>query len=286
MAISLMYGAGVATVMALLIIPLGCISAKKQFYIETSDDGSVYVNPAYARIEHIDEAAEQAAAGPSILMRMWGGIISVFTWVFYIIRAVITMIMMGFKSVFGMFRRGGGGTPPPPREPTPGGGTPPPPRGGTPPPPRETPPPAGGTPPPPRETPVTAAGGTPPPPREVPPPQEAPAATGTPPPPREALPSQEAPAATGTPPPPREALPSQEAPAATGTPPPPRETPPPVEEPPVAAATEAEPAPEPIDMVIAEAADAAADVEEGIDDDAGGVVGRKRRGIRLKQDLT
>jgi hypothetical protein len=280
MAISLVFGAGVATVMALLIIPLGCISAKRQFYVETSDDGSVMVNPAYERIEKVSED-DAGSPGMPLLMRLWAAIVSAGVWVFYILRAMFTMIGMGFKAVLGK-AGGGGGTPPPPRPSTPGG-TPPPPRsGGTPPPPRETPP-SGGTPPPPRETPPS--GGTPPPPRETPsaaggtppPPRETPPSGGTPPPPRE-TPS----AAGGTPPPPRETPPSGGTPpppretpsAAGGTPPPPRETPPsggtppPPREAPPAAASEPE-----------KAADesAAEDTESG--------VSKKRRGIRLKQDL-
>jgi hypothetical protein len=164
MAISLLFGAGVATVMALIVVPLGCISAKRQFYVETADDGTVSISRAFQLVEHVDEEAEAAekAAKTPLLMRLWGVIVSAFSWVFIIIKAVFTLIGMGFKAIFGRFGRGRGGTPPPPRQPPPGG-TPPPPRqpppGGTPPPPRQPPP--GGTPPPPREKPAPA-GGTPP----------------------------------------------------------------------------------------------------------------------------
>jgi multidrug efflux pump subunit AcrB len=253
MAISLLFGAGVATVMALIVIPLGCISARKQFYVETSDDGTVAISPAYARIEkeaiEVEAAATATkAAGTPLLLRLWGGIISMFTWVFYIVRAMFTMAGMGFKAIFGRFGRGGR-KPPPPREPSPGG-TPPPPRGGgTPPPPRQAPP-AGGTPPPPREAPpapVTAAA--------APAPSEAPRpAAGTPPPPREAPP---APVAAAEP--------------ASEVPPAAEETPP---------------------VVTAEAAEAAASegpLSEGDespgDDEVEEAIGRKRRGIRLRQDL-
>ena len=181
MAISLLFGAGIATVMALLIIPLGCISARKQFYVETSDEGQTRVSAAFEQIEGVAAEASSADSRPGMLARLWGMIFSVFSWVFIIIKAVFTMIFMGFQKIFG--GGGGGGTPPPPRA---GGGTPPPPR-----------PPGGGTPPPPREAPASKAGGTPPPPREAAPSK----ASGTPPPPREAAPSK----AGGTPPPPREA---------------------------------------------------------------------------------
>ena len=298
MAISLLFGAGVATVMALIVIPLGCISARKQFYVQTADDGTVSVSADFHRIEHA-ALEEQAAAGPrtSLLMRLWGGIFSMFSWVFYIFRAMFTMIGMGVKGILGIFGRKGGGTPPPPRPASPGG-TPPPPRGGgTPPPPREAPP-AGGTPPPPREQPAVAKG-TPPPPREQPavakgtppPPRETPPAGGTPPPPRETPPAggtppppRETPPAGGTPPPPREQ------PAAEGTPPPPREIPPaggtpppPREQPAAETGTPPPPREAPTDDTGATTAAAtASDVDE---EDLDEPVTHKRRGIRLKQDL-
>ena len=240
MAISLLFGAGVATVMALLIIPLGCISARKQFYVETSDDGHMRVSAAYEQIEDISATDASDSSRPGLLARLWGMIFSAFSWVFIIIKAVFTMIFMGFQKIFG---GGGGGTPPPPRA----GGAPPPrqtpPGGGTPPPPRETPP-GGGTPPPPRETPPGKAKGTPPPPRETPPVK----AKGTPPPPRETPPAE---VATDS---------ETSAPEADTTPPPPPETP---------------------AVVAADAHD-----EPESDDDVDGVVGNKRRGIRLKQDLS
>jgi len=140
LAVSTLFGAATGTVLALLVIPLGCISARRQFYVETRDDGTMGISPAYERMEKVStvEASDSPAASTPLWMRLYGGIVSVFTWIFYIIRAVFTMLGMGFKAMFGGFGRRGG-TPPPPRQPTPGG-TPPPPRGGTPPPPRQAPP--------------------------------------------------------------------------------------------------------------------------------------------------
>jgi multidrug efflux pump subunit AcrB len=304
MAVSILFGATVATCMALLIVPLGCISAKKQFYVETADDGTVAVSRAFQLIEHPDEEAE-AAEKPvrtPLLMRLWGGIFSAFSWVFIIIKAVFTLIGMGFKGIFGKFVRRGGGTPPPPRGGTPppprGGGTPPPPRqpppGGTPPPPREKPAPAAGTPPPPRETPTPATAGTPPPPRETP----APAAAGTPP-PREvpvtaesvpqpvAEPAQvtsaEIPAAgTAETPVPVPLAPAAEAPPAAAT----ADVPP---SPPVtSAATISEPSPHEESGPVVKTRDvteADDEFEQDLDIETSDTVGSKRRGIRLKQDL-
>jgi multidrug efflux pump subunit AcrB len=263
MAISLLFGAGVATVMAVIIIPLGCISARRQFYVETSDDGNVKVSAAYEMVEHeaLLEKAEKKS-GPSLLMRLWGGIFSLFSWIFLMIKAVFTMIGMGLKSLFG---RSGGSTPPPPRQTPSGGGTPPPPRGGTPPP-REMPPStARGTAPPPRETPPSTAREAAPPPREIPPST----ARETAPPPREIPPSK----VKGTPPPPREMPPSQA-----------RETAPPPQEMPPAAKVETPPAVVAQEPVVSEQKNAAA-VDTTESDDENGTVGKKRRGIRLKQDL-
>jgi multidrug efflux pump subunit AcrB len=153
MAISLLFGAGVATVMSLIIIPLGCISARKQFYVEIADDGTVAVSPAFERIEHVSPDFE---TGPGeyetpLWMRMYDGIISVFTWLFYIGRAIFTLIGMGVSALKDKFS--GGGTPPPFRAPSPGGGTPPSTGGDTPPPQVLS---SGGTPTPPRETPPSA----------------------------------------------------------------------------------------------------------------------------------
>jgi hypothetical protein len=283
MAISLLFGAGVATVMALLIIPLGCISARKQFYVETSDEGQVRVSPAFEMVEHVSLDESTGESDKSLLARLWGGIFALFSWVFMIIKAIFTMIGMGFKSLFG---RSGGGTPPPPR---PGGGTPPPPRqtppgGGTPPPPREAPPgkKAKGTPPPPREV-VPAKAKETPPSREVVPAK----AKGTPPPPREVVPAK----AKDTPPPPREMPPSK----VKGTPPPPREMPPSKAKDTAVAPSPREtappkladkpPAPAAKEPAVAGKPKSEAAEKKVSDVEDNGVVGKKRRGIRLKQNL-
>ena len=108
LAVSTLFGAGVGTVLALLVIPLGCISARKQFYVETLDDGTMGISSAYQRVEKISTETPAKPAGTPLWMRLYGGIISAFTWVFYIIRAVFTMIGMGFKALLGGFGRRGG----------------------------------------------------------------------------------------------------------------------------------------------------------------------------------
>ena len=227
MAISLLFGAGVATVMALLVIPLGCISARKQFYVQTSDDGTVSVSPMFDRIERVEaEASAPAAYKTPLWMRLYGGVISAFTWVYYIVRAVFTMLGMGFKAILGKFG-GRKSTPPPPREP------------------------------PPASTPPPPAGGTPPPAPPAPPAEPAPTAVAD-------SGAQPAPAAAAEP-----------APVASAA----------AEPAPAPAPAAAEPAPAP-----APQASATLDVDESGDDSAEHEeeegISRKRRGIRLKQDLS
>ena len=131
MAVSLLFGAGVATLMAVIVIPLGCISARKQFYMETTDEGVIALSSSFARREA--EAVEEASEYKTPLwMRLWGGIISAITWAYYIVRAIFTMIGMGISAIRSMFGGSGKSAPPPPPPsstppPTPGGGGTPPP---------------------------------------------------------------------------------------------------------------------------------------------------------------
>ena len=244
MAISLLFGAGVATVMALLVIPLGCMSARRQFYVHTSDDGTVSVSPLYERIEKVkSEEAAPAVYKTPLWMRIYGGVISGVTWIYYIVRAMFTMLGMGFKAIFGRFG-GGKSTPPPPREPPPAGGTPPPPAGGTPPP--------------------------------------APAAEPATPPAADSA-TQPIPAAVEAEPQPAASAVAEPAPSPEPAPVPP---------PQASAAVEPAPAPEPAPvpppqasttLEVDEPGDDSAEIGPEEDETEG--VSRKRRGIRLKQDL-
>jgi multidrug efflux pump subunit AcrB len=298
MAISLFFGQGIATTMALLIIPLGCISARKQFYVQTADDGTIGISPAYNIVEHVEPEKAGSPAAPSLLMRIWGGIFFLFSWLFIIIKAVFTLIGMGFKGLAGKFTRRKGGSPPP-RPPAPGGGTPPPPRqppprgGGTPPPPRETPAGAGGTPPPPREVPASASATLAP--QEVPasastaPPQEVPASAPAAPPSPEAVPdraaaSQEVPAAEGTPAPEIVEAAAATEPVSEARVEPPAEMVDPPAPAAAASSAEAEPVGQDRDVTKVDASMMGDEADEE-DDTSESAIGKKRRGIRLKQDL-
>jgi hypothetical protein len=51
MAVSLLFGAGVATLMAVIVIPLGCISLKRQFYLVETESGERMLSDRYREIE-------------------------------------------------------------------------------------------------------------------------------------------------------------------------------------------------------------------------------------------
>jgi hypothetical protein len=51
MAVSLLFGAGVATLMAVIVIPLGCISLTRRFYLIETESGERMLADSYAEIE-------------------------------------------------------------------------------------------------------------------------------------------------------------------------------------------------------------------------------------------
>ncbi|MBK1703398.1 efflux RND transporter permease subunit [Halochromatium glycolicum] len=51
MAVSLLFGAGVATLMAVIVIPLGCISLKRQFYLVETESGERTLSARFQEIE-------------------------------------------------------------------------------------------------------------------------------------------------------------------------------------------------------------------------------------------
>ncbi|MCK4705568.1 MAG: efflux RND transporter permease subunit, partial [Gammaproteobacteria bacterium] len=118
MAVSLLYGAGVATVLTLVVIPMGCISVSKQFYV----------------LAGIGESPTKTAE-PEVVeyklplwMRIYSAVINGAMWLFYIGRMFIMMARMGIQSLLDRF--GSGSDDPGPASPDnnsgPAGGTPPP----------------------------------------------------------------------------------------------------------------------------------------------------------------
>ncbi len=116
MAVSLLFGTGVATVLTLVVIPLGCISARRHFYALAGVD------------ESMTAAAMDTAAAPKmpLLLRIWGALVSAVIWLFYIGRAIYFLLRMGAEKLWQSVQRFRGGKEGP--EPTgSGGGGPPPP---------------------------------------------------------------------------------------------------------------------------------------------------------------
>jgi hypothetical protein len=121
MAVSLLFGAGVATLMAVIIIPLGCISLRKRFYMETaSDSAEMVLSPKYAEIE--GEVIEDAADAEEIVqeyktplwMRLYSGIIGLFGWIFLILNSIFILLKMAVGAVLGKFGHSDEPPPPPP----------------------------------------------------------------------------------------------------------------------------------------------------------------------------
>ncbi len=83
MAVSLLFGTAVATVLTLVVIPLGCISARKHFYLLTC------TTPP----EEEREQEKTVQQGKPLWLTVWTVLIAVATWTFYIIRAVVLMII-------------------------------------------------------------------------------------------------------------------------------------------------------------------------------------------------
>jgi len=65
MAVSLLFGAGVATLMAVIVIPLGCISLRRRFYLQETDSGEITLSPRYALVEAARGAGADVVVGRS-----------------------------------------------------------------------------------------------------------------------------------------------------------------------------------------------------------------------------
>jgi hypothetical protein len=132
MAVSLLFGAGVATLMAVLIIPLGCISLRRRFYMEeAADSAEMVLSPKYEEIEgetiEVAEAVEATVEEykTPLWMRIYSGIVALFGWIFLILRSVFIMLKMAIGAILDKF--GGSDEPPPPPPATSPPSSPPPP---------------------------------------------------------------------------------------------------------------------------------------------------------------
>jgi multidrug efflux pump subunit AcrB len=125
MAVSLLFGAGVATLMAVIVIPLGCISLRKRFYLEETEGGEIELSGRYAEVEEV------AGGGvpPTVMrkptwVRIWGGIVSLvlaLTGVLVKIGAAVGTVLLSIWRLLKIFfsgflskRRSKSGSQPPP----------------------------------------------------------------------------------------------------------------------------------------------------------------------------
>jgi hypothetical protein len=120
MAISLLWGAGVGTVMAVIVIPLGCISVRENFYYEDSESGERSISAKFAEIE--GESPEQLNAADTeyktpLWMKIYGAVVGLIGWIFVIGQMIFNILRMLFGMVMGMF--GSNSTPPPASSPPP-----------------------------------------------------------------------------------------------------------------------------------------------------------------------
>ena len=101
MAASLFFGTLVATVLTLVVIPLGCISVRKQFYI--------IAGVAAPELE-VNET-EKTGSGLPLWLIIWSKVISAAMWVFYIVRMFYFMAQMAINNIRKRFQRKPGNKP-------------------------------------------------------------------------------------------------------------------------------------------------------------------------------
>ena len=117
MAISLLWGAAVGTIGAVLIIPLGCISCVENFYYETNESCERIISDKYEEIEGVKAPeAEVEEYKTPLWMRIYSLVIGIFTWIAVIVSMLINITKMIFGIIMSKFGSDDDDyTPPPPR---------------------------------------------------------------------------------------------------------------------------------------------------------------------------
>ncbi len=105
MAISLLFGVLVSTLLTLVVIPLGCISAGPLALAGVSPDGG---HDGGNGLSGADLSADPHAqrvveTEPGLLARAWEKGVELSSLVFYLLRALVIMLMMAVKSLFQRF---------------------------------------------------------------------------------------------------------------------------------------------------------------------------------------
>ncbi|MEA3275302.1 MAG: efflux RND transporter permease subunit [Pseudomonadota bacterium] len=106
MAVSLLFGAGVATLMAVIVIPLGCISLRKHFYLEETESGEIELSGRYAEVEELAGGGVLAtSSGTPQWLRIWGPLVSFIFAAFGVLTTVLVSIWRLLQALFGDFFR-------------------------------------------------------------------------------------------------------------------------------------------------------------------------------------
>lgn len=106
MAISLLWGTAVGTIGAVLLIPLGCISCRKNFYYETSDSCERVVSARFVEIEgeELDVGDDVVAEYKTPLwMRVYSVVFSIVSWLFIIGQMLFNLLRMLFGMLIDKF---------------------------------------------------------------------------------------------------------------------------------------------------------------------------------------
>lgn len=114
MAISLLFGVMVSTILTLIVIPLGCISAGTGALVPELKDADLDAPTA--------GGSGSSVAESGVLGRLWAKLIDLLAVVFYLIRAVFVMLFMALKGLWGTLSGGHQAPPsqtPPPASPPP-----------------------------------------------------------------------------------------------------------------------------------------------------------------------
>ncbi|MGD8783956.1 MAG: efflux RND transporter permease subunit [Thioalkalispiraceae bacterium] len=99
MAASLFFGTLVATVLTLVVIPLGCITVQKQFY----EIVGVTVEAENAT-QTSETGGSPASSGLPLWLVVWTKIVTAITWLFYILRAIYFMVQMAINNLLKRFK--------------------------------------------------------------------------------------------------------------------------------------------------------------------------------------
>ncbi len=107
MAVSLLFGAAVATVLTLVVIPLGCISAHRHLVSASGKEALDSPTPGDTGAPH------GAVARRPLALRLWGVLVTVVSWVLLAVRAVYRLIVRLLARLRGAGPDGAGPSTPP-----------------------------------------------------------------------------------------------------------------------------------------------------------------------------